>query len=82
MTELRPCPFCGNELISTGWTRPRRVYADEDIVPVIYWMVTCGCGATMLVRMKNRDDSDDDEDLPTIKEAAKIAMERWNRRVL
>ena len=76
--ELKPCPFCGNELISTGWTHPRRVYADEDIVPAVFWMVTCGCGATMLVRMKNRDD--DDDDLPTAKEAAKIVTDNWNKR--
>ena len=76
--ELKPCPFCGNEYVSMGWARPRRVYADEDIAPVVYWMVTCGCGATMLVRMKNRDD--DDDDLPTATEAARIATGRWNER--
>ena len=77
--ELKPCPFCGNELISVGWARSRSAYVGEDVMIAIYYMVGCGCGATMLVRMKNRDD--DDDDLPTATEAARIATERWNKRV-
>lgn len=77
--ELKPCPFCGNEYVSMGWARSSRGYAGEGLIKSTYYMVGCGCGATMLVRMKNRDD--DDDDLPTAKEAARIATERWNKRV-
>ena len=76
--ELKPCPFCGNERISMGWARSNRGYADGDLKST-YYMVTCGCGATMLVRMKNRDD--DDDDLPTAKEAARIVTDNWNKRI-
>lgn len=79
MTELKPCPFCGNELISIGWARFNRGYAYGDLKST-YYMVTCKCGASMFIRMKNCDD--DEDDLPTEKEAVKIAMERWNRRVI
>lgn len=76
--ELKPCPYCGNELISMGWTYSNRGYVDGDLITSAYYMITCGCGATMLVRMKNRDD--DDDDLPTATEASRIATERWNKR--
>ena len=76
--ELKPCPFCGNELISMGWGCSNRSFVDGNVMMSTYYMVTCGCGATMLVRMKNRDD--DDDDLPTATEAARIATERWNER--
>ena len=76
--ELKPCPFCGNEYVSMGWARCNRGYADGGLKST-YYMITCGCGATMLVRMKNRDD--DDDDLPTATEASRIATERWNKRV-
>ena len=49
--KLKPCPFCGNELMSVGWTSDRTVIGDND-------------------------------DLPTATEAARIATERWNRRVV
>lgn len=78
MTEIKPCPFCGNKLISMGWGRCTRGYVDGDLIRSTYYVVTCGCGATMLVRMKNRDD--DDDDLPTAKEAAKIVTDNWNKR--
>ena len=77
--ELKPCPFCGNELISMGWARSSSGYVGSSITST-YYMVGCGCGATMLVRMKNRDD--DDDDLPTEKEAAKIATDNWNKRMI
>lgn len=25
MTNLKPCPFCGNELLSVGWTEAVRI---------------------------------------------------------
>ena len=78
--ELKPCPFCGNERISMGWGRCNRGYVDVGLIKSTYYMVTCGCGATMLVRMKNRDD--DDDDLPTATEAAKIVTDNWNKRVI
>ena len=79
MTEkLKPCPFCGNKFISMGWGRSNRSFVDGNVMMSTYYMVTCGCGATMLVRMKNCDD--DDDDLPTATEAARIATERWNKR--
>ena len=77
--ELKPCPFCGNEYVSMGWARSRSAYVGEDTTTAVYWTIGCRCGATMLVRMKNRDD--DDDDLPTEKEASRIATERWNKRV-
>ena len=77
--ELKPCPFCGNEYVSMGWARSNRTFVEGDVMISTYYMVTCGCGATMLVRMKNRDD--DDDDLPTATEAARIVTERWNERV-
>ena len=77
--ELKPCPFCGNEYVSMGWARSTRGYVDSGLIKSTYYTIVCGCGATMLVRMKNRDD--DDDDLPTAKEAARIATERWNKRV-
>ena len=76
--ELKPCPFCGNERISMGWARSNRGYVDGDLKST-YYMVTCGCGAAVIVRMKECDNVDND--LPTAKEAARIAMEKWNRRV-
>lgn len=76
--ELKPCPFCGNEYVSMGWVRSNRACLGVDIMIATYYMVGCGCGATMLVRMKNRDD--DEDDLPTATEAARIATERWNKR--
>ena len=79
--ELKPCPFCGSELISVGWTYDRTVIGDKVILSC-YYTVVCECGASMFIRMKNRDDSDEDEDLPTIKEAARIATERWNKRAM
>ena len=79
MTELKPCPFCGNKLISIGWARSNRACLGVDIMIATYYMVGCRCGATMLVRMKNRDD--DDDDLPTATEASRIATERWNKRI-
>ena len=82
MTNLKPCPFCGNELISVGWTFSDRTVIGDKVILSCYYTIVCECGASMFIRMKNRDDSNDDKDLPTIKEAAKIAMERWNRRVL
>ena len=76
--ELKPCPFCGNELISVGRTFDRTVIGDKVILSC-YYTIVCKCGASMFIRMKNKDDEDD---LPTEKEAARIATERWNRRVL
>ena len=76
--ELKPCPFCGNELISMGWARSRSAYVGEDTTTAVYWTIGCRCGATMLVRMEDCDD--DEGDFPTATEAAKIATERWNRR--
>ena len=76
--ELKPCPFCGNEYVSMGWVRSNRACLGVDIMIATYYMVGCRCGATMLVRMKNRDD--DDDDLPTAKEAARIVTDNWNKR--
>ena len=82
MTEkLKPCPFCGNELLSVGWTYSDRTVIGDKVILSCYYTIVCKCGASMFIRMKNRDNSDDDEDLPTIKEAVRIAMERWNERV-
>ena len=82
MTKLNPCPFCGSDLISMGWTYSDRVVIGDKVILSCYYTIVCECGASMFIRMRNRDDGDDDEDLPTIKEAARIAMERWNRRVI
>ena len=80
--ELKPCPFCGNELMSVGWTSDRTVIGDKVILSC-YYTIVCKCGASMFIRMKKRDSGDDDnDDLPTANEAAKIAMERWNRRAM
>ena len=76
--ELKPCPFCGNELLSVGWTYSDRTVIGDKVILSRYYTIVCKCGASMFIRMKNRDD---DEDLPTIKEAVRIAMERWNERV-
>ena len=76
--ELKPCPFCGNELLSVGWTYSDRTVIGDKVILSRYYTIVCKCGASMFIRMKN---SDDDEDLPTIKEAVRIAMERWNERV-
>lgn len=78
--ELKPCPFCGNEYVSMGWARSNRAFVGEDVMMATYYMVGCRCGATMLVRMKNHDD--DDVDLPTATEAARIVTERWNKRAM
>ena len=78
MTNLKPCPFCGNELLSVWWTYSDRTVIGDKVILSRYYTIVCKCGATMFIRMKN---SDDDEDLPTIKEAVRIAMERWNGRV-
>ena len=82
MTKFNPCPFCGSDLISVGWTYSDRTVIGDKVILSCYYTIVCECGASMFIRMKNRDDSDEDEDLPTIKEAARIAMERWNRRVM
>lgn len=80
MTNLKPCPFCGHEDMSVSWRRcVVKVVRDENVMGTDY-MIRCRCGGAMLVRMKNRDD--DDDDLPTATEAARIATERWNRRVM
>lgn len=80
MTELKPCPFCGREDMSVSWRRAVvKVVRDENILGTDY-MIRCRCGATMLVRMKNRDD--DDDDLPTATEASRIVTERWNKRAM
>ena len=78
MTKFNPCPFCGGDLISVGWTYSDRTVIGDKVILSRYYTIVCKCGASMFIRMKNRDD---DEDLPTIKEAARIAMEKWNRRV-
>lgn len=80
MTNFKPCPFCGSDLISVGWTYSDRTVIGDKVILSCYYTIVCECGASMFIRMKNRDD-DDDDDLPTAKEAARIAMERWNRRV-
>ena len=83
MTELEPCPFCGSDLISVGWTYSDRTVIGDEVILSCYYTIVCKCGASMFIRMKNRDDSDDDDDdLPTAEEAARIAMERWNRRAM
>ena len=83
MTNFKPCPFCGSDLISVGWTYSDRTVIGDKVILSCYYTIVCKkCGASMFIRMKNRDDSDDDEDLPTIKEAARIAIERWNRRAM
>lgn len=78
--ELKPCPFCGNELISVGWTYSHRTYVGGDITTGVYWTIRCRCGATMLVRMRSHDDYE--TDFPTATEASRIATERWNKRAM
>ena len=80
MTKLNPCPFCGNDLIHVGRTYSDRTVIGDKVILSCYYTIVSKCGASMIIRMKNRDDSE--EDLPTIKEAARIAIEKWNRRVV
>ena len=82
MTKFKRCPFCGSELISVGWTYADRTVIGDKVILSCYYTIVCECGASMFIRMKNRDDGDEDDDLPTIKEAARIAIEKWNRRVM
>ena len=72
--ELKPCPFCGREDMSVSW---RRVVRDENILGTDY-MIRCRCGASVIVRMNECDNVEND--LPTATEAARIATERWNKR--
>ena len=79
MTELKPCPFCGREDMSASWRRTVvKVVRDENILGTDY-MIRCRCGAAVIVRMKECDNVDDG--LPTATEAARIASEKWNRRM-
>ena len=79
MTELKPCPFCGCEDMSVSWRRAVvKVVRDENILGTDY-MIRCRCGATMLVRMKECDNVEND--LPTLEEASRIATKKWNKRV-
>ena len=73
--DLKPCPFCGSKDISTSWGLGKRI----TNMPECYWIIGCGCGATMLVRMKVNDF--DQDSLPTRQEAREIARDGWNRRV-
>ena len=78
--ELKPCPFCGHEDMSVSWRRTVvKVVRDENILGTEY-MIRCRCGAAVMVRMKECDNVEND--LPTATEAARIATERWNRRVI
>ena len=80
MTELKPCPFCGRGDMSVSWRRTVvKVVHDENILGTDY-MIRCRCGAAVIVRMKECDNVDNG--LPTAAEAARIATERWNKRVM
>lgn len=80
MTELKPRPFCGRGDMSVSWRRcVVKVVNDENIMGTEY-MIRCRCSAAVIVRMKECDNVEND--LPTAEEAARIAMERWNRRVI
>ena len=80
MTNLKPCPFCGREDMSVSWRRSIvKVVHDENILETDY-MIRCRCGAAVIVRMKECDNVNND--LPTAEEAARIATEKWNRRVM
>ena len=80
MTKLNPCPFCGREAVSVSWRRTVvKVVRHENILGTDY-MIRCTCGAAVIVRMKECDNVEND--LPTAEEAARIATERWNRRVI
>ena len=80
MTKVKPCPFCGREDMSVSWRRVVvKVVRDENIIGSEY-MIRCRCGAAVIVRMKECDNVNND--LPTAEEAARIATERWNRRVI
>ena len=80
MTKLKPCPFCGNEDVSVSWRRTVvKVVRDENVMGTDY-MIRCRCGAAVIVRMKECDNVDND--LPSASDAAKIATEKWNRRVM
>ena len=80
MTKVKPCPFCGNMHVSIGWERSTVANVGGEVLRATFYKIGCRCGASMSVRMKVCDY--DDDDLPTAYEAAKIAMERWNRRVI
>ena len=80
MTELEPCPFCGREDMSASWRRAVvKVVRNENILGTDY-MIRCRCGAAVIVRMKECDNVDNS--FPTAEEAARIATEKWNRRVV
>ena len=76
--KLKPCPFCGRRDMSVEWRRSIIALEDERSIITRYHMIRCRCGACMMVAMQ---DEDEDDSLPTAKEAAWIASERWNRRI-
>lgn len=80
MNKLKACPFCGREDMNVSWRRTVvKVVRDENIMGTDY-MIRCKCGAAVIVRMKECDNVENE--LPTAEEAAKIATEKWNRRVI
>lgn len=80
MTDLKPCPFCGNEDMSVSWRRAVVKAVRDEIILGTDYMIRCRCGAAMIVRMKECDNVEND--LPTAAEASRIATERWNRRAM
>lgn len=80
MTELKPCPFCGREDMSVSWRHAVvKVVRNENIL-ITEYMIRCRCGAAVIIHMKECDNVNND--LPTAEEAARIATEKWNRRVM
>ena len=75
--KLKPCPFCGRRDMSVERRRSIITLEDDHSIVTRYHMIRCRCGASMMVAMQ---DEDEDDGLPTAKEAAWIASERWNRR--
>lgn len=76
--ELKPCPFCGNEVLAI-MARRLATYEPDNIKTVTGVAMCADCGAEMRVNLTVRLDMSDDM---AEEEIRRELRERWNARAV